>query len=119
MTFMKLKLVMLVALSVVLVGTQIAKAETIFLKCGDYSFTVDLEKSTVNNKPVTINATAIDWQEFTTWGDGTTRTTYWKIDRTTGTVTHTYATHFANGNIAPTVHASDSCTVGGPPTTKF
>lgn len=92
-----------------------AQAETIYLTCtptdglAPVSFTVDLEKNTVDNQPATINPTAIDW--LTEGGTASPAsiasiTTHNHIDRAAGTWTRYTVFHLTSGQdtrAAPTL----------------
>jgi hypothetical protein len=75
--------VILGALAVMAVSSQVARAETLFLNCGDWGiFTVDLTKDTVNNVPTNITPLSIDWTN--TQGDFPVS---FRIDRVAGALT--------------------------------
>jgi hypothetical protein len=81
-----------------------ARAETIYLKCGQYNpFAVDLTKQTVNAFPARITPIAIDWDQSNQYG-----TQHLHIDRSTGILT-------MSGHISDT----ESCNKIDQPTTKF
>jgi len=112
--------VSLATLAVLAGSSQVALAETIFLKCGDYSaFTVDLSNSTVDNHPATINATAIDWQVPQELGSGKSGVTYWHIDRIAATLTDYFTVRDRNGVVNTSRSTTESCTVLSVPPTKF
>lgn len=119
---MKLSLIAIAAF-VLIASAQIALAETIFLKCGDDSHTVDLTANTVDNHSATINETAIDWTVSMTYSDGTPQTDQYHIDRTTGTLTDTHTICFHTGGYAGTCRTNKTapvaCTVGSAPPKKF
>jgi hypothetical protein len=124
MSFVKLHgavRIMLAALAVVAISSQAARAETIFLQCGQGSFTVDLTNNTVNNLPATGNATGIDWQvtqSFSTPRGTETTVTYNPLDRTAGTLTNYFTLQWPGGNNS-TPPSTISCTLGSRPPTKF
>ena len=92
MSFLKLTgavRVLLAASAVFAASSQVARAETIFLKCGDFNtFTVDLLKSTVDNYPARITPLSIEWQN--TGGDFVVNN---YIDRATGIMTMSHHGH--------------------------
>ena len=98
-----------------------ARADTIYLKCGSYDFTVDLKNNTVNNLPATINTTAIDWVKGPyDAGSGYTGKEYYHIDRTIGTVTRRNETISPSGQPGPApLGTTESCAAGSAPATKF
>ena len=86
-----------------------AHAETIFLKCGEYStWTVDLTGSTVDNIPANITPLAIDWE--TGPAQGGAFVVHFHIDRVAGTQTVEH-----HGQTFPPV----PCTAVSAPPTKF
>jgi hypothetical protein len=122
----KAKAIVFCIFATALITSWSAQAETIYLTCPEAdpflkNLTVDFTNNTVNNKPATINATAIDWQVKLDWGGGNTRVDYYHIDRTAGTLTYSPGQmHFANGFIPPQSTSSTySCSVGSPSPTKF
>jgi hypothetical protein len=118
----KFKQCALIALTIALTGASAeARAETIFLKCGSFDFTVDLTHSTVNNLPAMINATAIDWVKGPyDAGSGYTAKEFYHIDRAAGTVTRRNETVSPSGEPGPApLGSTDSCTAGSAPATIF
>jgi hypothetical protein len=115
--------VIAIAVFVLIASAQIARAETIFLKCGDDSHTIDLTANTVDNHSATINETAIDWAVSMTYSDGTPQTDQFHIDRTTGTLTGTSTICFHTGGYKGTCRTNKrapvACTVGSAPPKKF
>lgn len=105
---------MFVALAMLVAGPQVARAETIFLKCGQMNMiTVDLTNKTVNNIPANITPVAVDWNNRNQYGES-----HFHIDRTTGEMT-TSGTYFtANGNI-PMPQGTDTCTIVVSPQKQF
>ena len=66
----------------VIATTLPARAETIFIKCGDFNvITVDLTAKTVNNIPASITPISIDWETHGAF------VVHIHIDRTAGTET--------------------------------
>ena len=116
----RLGMIVVAALAVLWSPTS-AQAETIYLKCGSYDFTVDLTSNTVNNLPATINTTAIDWVKGPyDAGSGYTAKEYYHIDRTTGTVTRRNETVSPSGQPGPApLGTTESCAAGSAPPTKF
>ena len=117
-----LRVCRLAALSILFGGTA-AQAETIYLQCGQASFTVDLTNKTVNNKPASIDATSIDWNDppqTHTRPDGglDTVTLFQHIDRVQGTYSFRIQVEFPGG-VNPGRTNTFSCTVGSAPATKF
>jgi len=112
--------VTLVALAIVVASSQIARAETIFLKCSEGIYTVNLTKSTVDNHPATINETSFDWVVNWPPDQGTNSTSQFHIDRTAGTLDVVITTCFRNGicRQLPRVPPS-TCTKASAPSTKF
>jgi hypothetical protein len=121
-THVKLGLIA-IAVFVSIASAQIARAETIFLKCGDANHTVDLAANTVDNHSATINETAIDWAVNMTYSDGTPQTDQYHIDRTTGTLTDTITICFHTGGYKGTCRTNKTapvaCTAGSAPPKKF
>jgi hypothetical protein len=111
----------LAALAVLAISSAAARAETIFLHCGEResNFTVDLTNSTVNNYTATINATSIDWTQTPPPDQGTQSVGHYHIDRIAGTLTYQWSTHFANGRTGDLPRETISCTVSSAPPTKF
>ena len=119
----KMKAIALSVLATTLAVSWSARAETIFLQCAEHgsssTYTVDLTNNTVDNHPANINQTSIDWQyNIGSQTPGLTAVLHKHIDRTTGQVTTT-ATYNNNGQISTGYDGPHSCTVGGPPPTKF
>ena len=112
-----------IALCVLIASAQVARAETIFLKCGDANHTVDLTANTVDNHSATINETAIDWAVNMTYSNGTPQTDQYHIDRTAGTLRDTITICFHTGGYAGTCRTNKTapvaCTVGSAPPKKF
>jgi hypothetical protein len=105
-----------------------ARADTLYLSCTmsggarQEALTIDLERNTVNNRPATINPTAIDWS-VTIGGDSTGYVRSGKVtdhvDRTAGTLTE-YATYYlSNGNTQSSNPDTGPCTKAAAPATKF
>jgi hypothetical protein len=113
--------IILAALAVLATTSEAARAETIFLHCGESAstFTVDLTNNTVDNKPATINATSIDWTWTPPPDQGTQSVGHFHIDRIAGTLTSQWSTHFANGRTGDLPSQTWSCTVSSAPPTKF
>ena len=91
-----------------------AQAETIFLKCGDGTLSIDMTNHTVDGKPANITPLQIDWHNVNQYGD-----VHVVIDRTAGTMT-TSGTYFRpEGNVPIPCIAPVSCSVVDQPATKF
>jgi hypothetical protein len=109
----KIKTIALCVLATALTASWSARAETIFLKCGNMdTITVDLTKNTVNNQPANITPIAIDWDYVNKYGD-----VHYHIDRTAGTLRYSGTYYTQNGDTA-IPQSTDPCTFGSPPT-KF
>jgi hypothetical protein len=108
--------VILAASAVLAVSSQVARAETIFLKCGSSNYVVDLTNSTVDGKPATITPLSIDWVHDAS-GSGITAEIRFHIDRTTGALTGAVTYHVRGGDQFGQI--KESCVIGAPPATKF
>lgn len=97
--------VALVALVVLVGNSQVAQAETIFLKCGSYTYTVDLTNRTVDGEPAFITPLFIDYTNNK--GDFPVKV---HVDRTTGEMTGEHHGHSFSDGI---------CTTVSQPPTKF
>ena len=98
--------VILAALVVMAVSPQLARADTLFLKCGTFSpLTIDLTRNTVNNIPANITPISIDWTN--SQGEFPVNL---HIDRVAGTLTFEHhGTHFG----------PETCAAVSQPPTKF
>lgn len=118
----KIKVIIFVGvLAPILVASRPASAETIFLRCADTTFTVNLDNSTVNNRPATINATSIDWEVIPGSSDVTlTAVMYNHTDRIAGTYSSSITYHSSrNGAVNSASSGTVPCTVSSAPPTKF
>jgi hypothetical protein len=106
--------VALVALAMLGASSQVALAETIFLKCGESTFSVDLKKGTVDNTPANITPLAIDWANVNQYGD-----IHIHIDRAAGTLTESGTYHTQSGDIPMPPPAPVTCTKSSATSTKF
>jgi hypothetical protein len=116
--------VALVALAMLVVSSQTARAETIFLICNvgtnTKTFTVDLTNNTVNNLPAAIDATSIDWKKTYTPDGGKSCDIAGEnnhIDRTSGTWQTIATIHFCNGVEHTWPPTTGTCTKGSAPAT--
>jgi hypothetical protein len=99
-----------------LAASTAANAQTIFLKCGAMDvITVDLAKSTVNNKPANITPVAIDWENE----NDSLGIVHIHIDRSSGTLSTTGTYHLPSGDTPIPRTTDDACTVSNQPSTKF
>ena len=106
--------VTLASLAVLLASSQMAIAETIFLKCDQMDmFTVDLTKHTVNNGPANITPIAIDWDNINKFAD-----VHLHIDRATGVLT-TSCVYYRDDGDVPIPESTTDCTKDAAPDTKF
>jgi len=121
MSFFKLNgtvRVMLAASAVLAASSHSARAETVFLKCGELTvYAVDLSNGTVDNLPAAINVTTISWVRNSS-GSGITAQVYHYINRTTGVLTR-WITYHWRGHTESSARRDLSCAVGGPPPRKF
>ena len=102
-------------LATVLAAASPARAETIFLKCGQMNLlAVDLTNHTVDGKPADITPIAIDWHNANQYGD-----VHLHIDRTAGTLTMSGTYFRPEGNIPIPQGVPDTCTAESAPATKF
>lgn len=116
----------LVALTLLVASSQVARAETIFLKCVGqenyntmFTFSVDLTNRTVNGKPADITPLSVSWHTSSI-GGGITADTLHSIDRTTGIYTFRTVYHAPEGDrIADGTKSPFSCTQVSAPPTKF
>jgi hypothetical protein len=101
--------VLLAASAVFAASSQVARAETVFLKCGDTNtFTVDLLKSTVDNCPASITPLSIKWHVPQDLGSGKSGVTYWHIDRVAATLTNYFTVRDRNGVVNTSRSTTDS-----------
>jgi hypothetical protein len=78
----------LLALAIAPLCATAAQAETIYLQCGQDSFTVDLDNKTVNGAPAEISPTQITWTrtDIIPGPPGWSQTLFYELDRVSGSV---------------------------------
>lgn len=115
------KIIVSCTLTIALSFSTTARAETIFLKCGNIDvLSIDLTRHTVDNRPANITAAAIDWrtkQQVT--GGSEPSESHWHIDRVAGTFTLSNTVFLSDGRTLSIPPTTGSCVKTGKPATKF